>query len=242
MDLYSSEMKFEYKALGVLKTGFPSKFGTPRQGSLVPLSIGTLRLEKELRGQEFFEGMETFSHVWLIFHFHIKPLTKPRGKIYPPLLQGGKLGALATRTPHRPNPIGLTLAKIEKVDIKNDTLTLSGVDLVSGTPIIDVKPYVPLADRPSKYKIGWTKTAPPRRCKVEWTKQAKNKLKEFLNDDERVRFQKLVTSILREDPRSIPDRNEKRNGKVFGMTLEDFNVLFSSEKPFSMKVLDLELL
>lgn len=235
-------MQFEYKALGVLKTGFPSKFGVPRQGSLVPLSTGKLRLRKELRGQEFFEGLETFSHVWLIFHFHIKPLSKPRGKIYPPLLQGGKMGALATRTPHRPNPIGLTLAKIEEVDIKNDTLTVSGIDLVTDTPIIDVKPYVPLADRPTKYKVGWTKTAPPRRCKVQWTKQAKGRLKEFLNDDDQVRFQKLVNSVLREDPRSIPDRNEKRNGKVFGMTVEDINVLFCSEKAFSMKVLDLELL
>ena len=233
-------MQFEYKALGVLKTGFASKFGTPRQGSLVPLSTGTLRLRKELRGQEYFDGLDTFSHVWLIFHFHIKPLVRPRGKIHPPLLQGEKMGALATRTPHRPNSIGLTLAKIEKVDVKNDTLVVSGVDLVTDTPILDVKPYVALADRPKKFKTGWTKTAPPRRCKVAWTAPARKRLNDLLNDDQQPRFKKLVNSILREDPRSLVDR--PRYGKVFGMTIEDINVLFTSDQAFSMKVLDLQLL
>lgn len=139
--------------------------GTPRQGLLVPSSRAVIHLDKNM-SPEALDGLDNFSHVWLSFKFHLntnvlkqskafKGFTvtngQPNGKftftakITPPMLKK-KVGVLSTRSPHRPNPIGITLAKIEKVDKRSRTLHVSSCDLVHDTPIIDIKPYVPMYD------------------------------------------------------------------------------------------------
>jgi tRNA (adenine37-N6)-methyltransferase len=128
--------------IGYLNSCYTERNGTPRQGLLAPSSRATLQvLLPSPNAHQALEGLALFSHVWLLFEFHLNTNSVVRPKIHPPRLHGSAQGLYATRTPHRPAPIGLSCAKIES--IHHDTITLSCIDLVHGTPIIDIKPYIP---------------------------------------------------------------------------------------------------
>src|SRR6185312_13595123 len=143
----------QLEVIGVVRTVFPHKFGTPRQGALAPSSQAEFELKPEWRGKGLFSGLEGFSHVWLVSYFHRNKNTRKAGKVHPPRLLGESVGVLASRSPHRPNSLGLTLAKVEKIE--GDRLHLSGVDLIDQTPILDIKPYLAEADRPAEFASGW---------------------------------------------------------------------------------------
>lgn len=134
--------------IGCIKTCFKTKNGTPRQPSVSAFTKGLLVIEKTVftNPQHSVEGLEEFSHVWLLFHFHLNESKSVKAKVRPPRLNGEKRGVFATRSPHRPNAIGLSLAKLDKVE--GCTLHLSGLDIVDGTPILDIKPYIPSYDVP----------------------------------------------------------------------------------------------
>lgn len=150
----SSWTPITLKPISYFKSVFSRKNATPRQGSLAPNSKGHLQLIPDtcfgkLTTHHSLIGLEEFSHLWIIYIFHdngqeyslrncqVKP------KVTPPRLNGKKVGVFATRAPHRPNPVGLTLAKIESVDLRNSTVHVSGIDLIDGTPVIDIKPFIP---------------------------------------------------------------------------------------------------
>lgn len=133
-----------------LRGCYPEKFGVPRQAGLVASARGTLVFEEEFRRAEAVRGLEGFSHLWLVFVFdQVKP-GEVRLSVRPPRLGGNeKLGVFATRSPFRPNRIGISAVKLEGIVWDGEeapVLELSGIDLVDGTPILDVKPYVPYAD------------------------------------------------------------------------------------------------
>ena len=136
------------RPIGRIESCWKEKFGTPRQGSLAPDSRATLRLDlpDRLHALHTTEGLAEFSHVWLIWAFSLNGHHAANSKVRVPRLRGGRAGIFATRSPFRPNPIGLSLVRLDAVDGR--TLALSGVDLVHGTPIIDIKPYVPSYDSP----------------------------------------------------------------------------------------------
>ncbi|XP_061173918.1 tRNA (adenine(37)-N6)-methyltransferase-like [Saccostrea echinata] len=138
----------EVKPIGFMSSLFCHKRGTPRQPTICPHARGTLTLDHHLvnNPQYMLEGLEEFSHVWLIFVFHKNEKEFVRSKVSPPRLHGRKVGLFSTRSPHRPNPIGLSLAKLDCVHDR--TLYLNGVDLLDGTPILDIKPYIPEYDTP----------------------------------------------------------------------------------------------
>jgi tRNA-Thr(GGU) m(6)t(6)A37 methyltransferase TsaA len=142
--------------IGVFESCFPERHGTPRQGLLVPSSRGRLTLRRSeamTNPREALVGLEGFSHVWLVFLFH-NNAGNPHNKIHPPRLGGRKLGMLATRTPHRPCPVGLSVARVESIE--GDTLHLAGVDLVNNTPVLDVKPYIARYDaHPDALTADW---------------------------------------------------------------------------------------
>ena len=168
-------IQLSYTSVGVIESCFPSCRGTPRQGFLMPSARATLWLHNDISADTI-DGLSGFSHIWVIFHFHrnkashrqtgsqstknlkrisakqaagIAKRQRPRfkAKINPPKLPSGiKVGVFSARTPHRPNAVGLTMCRLEKVDVKNRCLFISGVDLVEGTPVIDIKPYVPHYD------------------------------------------------------------------------------------------------
>jgi len=137
------------RPIGHIETIFQSKFGTPRQGGLAPDSRATLTLDPAAVGGDAagaLDGLSQYSHVWLIWGFHLHADAPARAKISPPILRGRKVGVFATRAPFRPNPFGLTLVGLDRVD--GGTLHLSGVDLVSGSPVYDIKPYLAEWDAP----------------------------------------------------------------------------------------------
>ena len=171
----SNPVSIQYYSVGVIESCFPSCRGTPRQGYLMPGARATLWLHNDINSDTI-DGLGGYSHIWVLFHFHrnkksmkhhnsqqakckgkvsakqlagIAKRKRPRfkSKINPPkLLNGAKVGVFSARTPHRPNAIGLTLCRIEGIDRKNKQIFLSGVDLVDGTPVVDIKPYVPHYD------------------------------------------------------------------------------------------------
>lgn len=141
----SSQLPFQ--PLAFFESCFPLKNGTPRQGILAPNAQGRLKI-RPYRGttpKDVLEGLDQYSHVWIVFWFHGNANKHLRAKVQPPRLNGVSVGCLATRTPHRLIPIGMTAAKLLRIE-NGDTLIVSGIDLIDGTPVLDIKPYVPRYD------------------------------------------------------------------------------------------------
>ncbi|KAI4903736.1 hypothetical protein NFI96_005127 [Prochilodus magdalenae] len=135
--------------IGYISSCFSNKNGTPRQPAVCMLSRASLQIQPSVfnNPDHALTGLEHYSHVWLIFLFHKNGHMNYKAKVKPPRLNGQKVGVYSTRSPHRPNAIGLSLAKLE--GITGDTLHLSGVDLIAGTPVLDIKPYIPDYDSPA---------------------------------------------------------------------------------------------
>jgi tRNA-Thr(GGU) m(6)t(6)A37 methyltransferase TsaA len=132
---------------------FGDRRGAPRQGQLIPKSRAKLWFHAFTQPEQSLQGLDSFSHLWIIVLLHDNTNADKlfsdksiRSKICPPRLKGDKTGIYSTRTPHRHNPIGLSLAKIEKVDLEQGSVLVSGLDFISGTPILDIKPFIPQYD------------------------------------------------------------------------------------------------
>ncbi|KAF6127938.1 tRNA methyltransferase O [Phyllostomus discolor] len=134
--------------IGYLESCFSAKNGTPRQPSICSHSRACLRIRKSIfnNPEHSLMGLEQFSHVWILFVFHKNGHLSCKAKVQPPRLNGTKTGVFSTRSPHRPNAIGLTLAKLERVD--GGAIYLSGIDMIHGTPVLDIKPYIADYDLP----------------------------------------------------------------------------------------------
>ena len=143
-----------------IHTDLPEKFGVPRQSGLVPQLQGTIVFEPDYRNPDALRGLESFSHLWLIFRFHRAEREGWSPTVRPPRLGGNRrMGVFATRSPFRPNNLGLSCVKLEGVrrDEKlGPVIRVSGADLVDGTPILDIKPYLPYADCPRDATGGFT--------------------------------------------------------------------------------------
>ena len=195
--------------IGILEGDFPEKFGLPRQSGLAPAAQATLSLARAYAHGT--RGLEGFSHVWLLYHAHATRGWKPT--VRPPRLGGNvSMGVFATRSPFRPNPIGLSVVRL--ISVKDGVagavvLTLGGVDLMSGTPILDVKPYLPYADRIDDAVGGFAAEAPSR-WSVEWSSQALSDLEGLAS--ERPRLRALIEQTLAFDPRPAyrPDVDRRR--------------------------------
>ncbi|KAL4571306.1 hypothetical protein LXL04_018064 [Taraxacum kok-saghyz] len=150
----NSEMIYPMAPIAIIRSCFSTRNGTPRQPLIVPLARAHLTFDTSRVPPSSLEGLEEYSHCWIIYVFHLNTdldklwkdpsRSKLKAKVRVPRLKGEKKGLFATRSPHRPCPIGLTVAKVESV--KGNVILLSGVDLVDGTPVLDVKPYLPYCD------------------------------------------------------------------------------------------------
>jgi tRNA-Thr(GGU) m(6)t(6)A37 methyltransferase TsaA len=154
-----------------LRSCYTSKFGVPRQSGLAPDAWGLIEFEPPFRRPEAVRGIEAFSHLWLITQFHLVPEDPASLTVRPPRLGGNEQkGVFATRSPFRPNRLGLSVVKLERVELEGDTaprLVVSGVDLVDGTPILDIKPYIGYADSLPDASSGFA-TAEPIRIPISW--------------------------------------------------------------------------
>jgi tRNA-Thr(GGU) m(6)t(6)A37 methyltransferase TsaA len=163
-------MTYSVTPVGFVRSCFKEKFAIPRQPQLAPAARGVLELVAPFDQGEAVQGLEQVSHVWLLFLFHQALEEKPRLKVRPPRLGGNQsMGVFATRATHRPNGIGQSVVRLDKVEAGR--LWLSGIDLLDGTPVLDIKPYVPYADSIDN-AINQMASAPPVLIPVHWQDEA----------------------------------------------------------------------
>lgn len=219
------------RPIGTVMTSFPEKNGTPRQGSVAPASKARLEIGFGNNPQHSVEGLSDFSHVWLLFLFHHNgPHTPPKAKVRPPRLGGATKGVFATRAPHRPNPIGLSLCKLDRVT--GNVLELSGVDLVDGTPILDVKPFIPSYDVPDSETVRFPKWCIPEAhtlIQVSLSPASTKDLRDLELSGQRPRLALTwqdaiqgLSQILAADPRSVY-RRQKCAGEVYPVCFDRLN-------------------
>ncbi len=185
------------KTIALVHSPFIDKFGTPRQSLIAKHTLSTLDFDKKKIPGEMLEGLEVGTYIWVLFGFHLNQQKKTIVKVHPPRLRGKKMGVLATRSPHRPNPVGLSLAKIESIG--KNKIAVSGLDLVDQTPVYDVKPYLPNFDKPREKQILWVGDYPFPTLKVLF---ARNVLAP-IPASEQTLFKKQLKEILCEDPRPL---------------------------------------
>jgi len=212
------------QAIGVLESCFREKFGTPRQPHLVPGSTARLRIHPRYSPEHSLAGLSDFSHVWLIAWFHLNTNKTFHPKIHPPRLRGGKIGVFASRSPHRPNPLGLSLAKLVRVE--GDTLYLSGIDLIDGTPILDIKPYLPFSDAAADPLSGWVPANDFPELKVELSPRAAREIA-AADPSGKQELAGLITATLRHDPRNMRDATQMKDGAELEFFLCDREVHFT---------------
>lgn len=210
------------KIIGHVETDFKEKFGIPRQSGLVKESKGRILFEKEYNVPEAFRGLEDFSHIWVLWQFSEAVREGFTPTVRPPLLGGNRrMGVFATRSPFRPNNIGLSALKLDRVEItqKNEVvLHVSGADLLDGTPVYDIKPYLPYADSIPDAVGGFTENLEERCLEVEFPEALLEKVKE--------EKRRALIAVLAADPRPSYQNDPER---VYGMRFADYEVRFTVE-------------
>jgi tRNA-Thr(GGU) m(6)t(6)A37 methyltransferase TsaA len=213
-----SEELLTLRPIAHIHTQFPEKFGIPRQSGLVEDLRARVVFEREYRIREAFRGLEDFSHLWLLWQF-----TESRGwspTVRPPRLGGNqRMGVFATRSPFRPNPIGLSCVKLEGVDYDapdGPALLVRGADLLDGTPILDVKPYVPLADCRPDAKGSFSDDHREDRLSVDIPPALLEKVAQDLRP--------ALLGVLSQDPRPSYQKDPER---VYGMAFAGMEIKFT---------------
>ena len=167
--------------IATIRTGFPTKFGVPRQSGLIPELKGVIVFEPQFRNADALRGLEGFSHIWLIWEFSEAVREDWSPTVRPPRLGGNtRLGVCATRSPFRPNPIGLSCVKLDSIELNTPdgpVLHVSGPDLMDGTPIYDIKPYIPYTDCIPDATAGFTDTVAMHKLNVVIPQQLEAKTK-----------------------------------------------------------------
>lgn len=219
-------MTFNFQAIGFIESCYKEKFGVPRQPGLAPAAKGCLRLVAPYNLPDAVRGLQNSSHIWIQFVFHqcLRQSWKP--VVRPPRLGGNeKIGVFATRSTFRPNPIGLSVVRLERIDTtdKEVVLHLSGLDLIEGTPVLDIKPYIPYVDSVADATNTMAGESPEVRP-VFWTLEAQKDLQQY----ERYfgSFRDLVEQVLQQDPRPAYRKNSGED-KVYGIQLAEANVRFT---------------
>lgn len=212
-------MHFTFPAIAVIRSCFKEKFGIPRQPGLAPLALAQLEFLPPYSNHAAVEGLEGCSHIWLQFVFHANNHDEGwKPKVKPPRLGGNKsIGVFATRSPNRPAPIGLSVVKLENIEQKDGKLllNLSGVDLLDGTPVLDIKPYVPYVDIVSDAINDFAPAAP---VFVPVTLSSEQQLFcSVFQQQTGTNLAELITQVLQQDPR--PSYQIPPIDRIYGMKL-----------------------
>jgi len=190
-----------FSPIGIIKSCYPDKFGVPRQSGLVKKAYSELKIKSEFQPEISLQGLEGYSHLWIQFVFHLNNSARFHAKVHPPRMEGESIGVFATRSPHRPNNIGLSL--VELVEIKDDTLILAGADLVDGTPVLDIKPYLPHIESVPNAKGGWAQEVSPGKISVEFNPRSMEILQKWSEKSGRPELKEVITEVLKQDPRPV---------------------------------------
>ena len=203
-----------------MHSDFATKFGIPRQSGLVEELRSTIVFEPEFRNPDTLRGIEDFSHLWIIWQFSEAVRTEWSPTVRPPRLGGNtRLGVFATRSPFRPNSLGLSSVKllgVEKTEKYGTVLHVGGADLMDGTPIFDVKPYIPYGDSHPDATGGFTDTADDFLLNVNFPEDLLNLLPEGKRE--------ASIGVLSHDPRPSYQR---KPGRVYGLTFAGFDIRFT---------------
>lgn len=212
-----NQQPIQFQPIGIIHSCFKEKFATPRQPGLVPAATAQVEMLAPYNVADAFEGLADFSHIWLNFAFHQTAQQGWKPKVRPPRLGGNaKLGVFATRSTFRPNPLGLSLVKLEAIDTsKGVILHVSGADLIDQTPILDIKPYLPWVESIPNAKSGFAGDDQVLRLPIEYSEQAQHVLKQ------RPELIALIEQVLLHDPRPAYQRDPER---IYGCQLEDINL------------------
>jgi tRNA-Thr(GGU) m(6)t(6)A37 methyltransferase TsaA len=226
-------MQHTVSPVGIVRSCFKEKFAIPRQPQLAPAARGVLELLPPFDQGEAVAGLEQVSHVWLLFLFHQALEDKPRLKVRPPRLGGNKsMGVFATRATHRPNGIGQSVVRLEGVE--PGRLLLSGIDLLDGTPVLDIKPYVPYADSIAGASNLMASDAPAA-IAVHWGDSALPQAREHalrLGEP----LVELIEQCLAQDPR--PAYQVPPPERVYGVKFWDVQVRWHYPQPDVIRVLE----
>ena len=234
---------FDFAPIGFVHSCFKEKFGIPRQPGLADEARATLELKTPFGRSEAMSGLENFSHIWIIFIFHEAIREQWRSTVRPPRLGGNqRVGVFASRSPFRPNPIGISVVKLEKIECSGSgcLLHLRGADLLDGTPVLDIKPYLPYSDALSEAEGGYAEDSPSHSISVIFSDLAETQCTE-LERSGTLGMRRLIEQILSQDPRPAykKDVDEESSEKQhFGMRLYDFDLRWTI-KADQVEVLEL---
>jgi tRNA-Thr(GGU) m(6)t(6)A37 methyltransferase TsaA len=223
-----------FTPIGVVRTPFPDRVSAPRQPYAAAEAEGRIELHPGRGLEHAVCDLEAWDHLWVLFWFHLNEGWRP--KVLPPRSAGRRRGVLATRSPHRPNPIGLSVVRL--LSIEGLVLRVRGVDMVDGTPVLDIKPYVPYADALPHAGSGWVApleavsgAAPPDPepgFQVSWSPLAAEQAA-WLGDHCGVALREAVERVLVVGPQPHPYRRIKREGDAMRLAVKDWRVRFRVE-------------
>lgn len=216
---------FTLSPIGKVNSPYKEKFAIPRQPNLVSSAKGSIELIGEYANTNLVKDLEQFSHIWVIFIFHETMASGWKPLVRPPRLGGNeKVGVLATRSTFRPNPIGMSVVKLDHVVVesKKVSIEISGLDLLDQTPVLDIKPYIPYADAITQAHAGFASTKPDALKSVSFSGQANEVCENARNTPE---LKLLIEQVLSQDPRPAY-KQSKADDKTYGVRLYDFNILW----------------
>ena len=223
-------MSYRFEPIATIHTPFKEKFATPRQPGLTPSVRARVELLPEFASPEAVRGLEGFSHIWLVFLFHRTSSQGWTPTVRPPRLGGNKrVGVFASRSPFRPNPIGLSAVRLLAIDCTDGRVTLEvdGADLIDGTPILDIKPYLPYTDGIPDARGGFADRAPESTLQVEFTPAASEQLTRFSRQSPEL--ETLLRETLALDPRPAY-KQEGKDEREYGVRLDRYNVRWKVEE------------
>ena len=217
-------MTYAIQPIALVESPYKQKFAIPRQANLVPEARGRLVFQAAYSDPNNLRGIEQFSHLWLLFLFHATADQGWSATVQPPRL-GGKerVGVFASRSPFRPNAIGMSVVENRGHELERGSLVLhvAGLDLLDGTPVIDIKPYLPYADSIADARAGFAEQAPATALTIDFTPEAERQLLALQAD--LPDLEQFIRAVLAQDPRPAW-RAGKEDDKQYGMALYDRNI------------------
>jgi len=209
--------------VGIVRSCFREKFGVPRQGGLVPSALARIELLPPFNRIEWVDGLQQSSHIWVLFQFHLAELARDKSSVRPPRMGGNeRMGVFATRSMFRPNPIGLSA--LELVDIENAgdsvNLIVRGADIVDGTPVFDIKPYIPYCDRVDDAHCEWAPVAPST-IQVVFDESVDDAIDKLMIRHA-LPLRDVIREMIAQDPRPAFHRDDEQ--RFYGALLWDWNV------------------
>lgn len=215
----ASQSDMSLECIAKIYTDFPEKFGIPRQSGIVDALKGVIVFESKYRNPDALRGLEGFSHIWLIWGFHKISRGNWSPMVKPPRLGGNmRMGVFATRSPNRPNSLGLSSVRLDKIEYNKEygpILHVSGVDLMDQTPIYDIKPYLVYCDSHPEAREGFVENIEDNNLQVNISEDILNQIPE--------RYHEALMGVLSEDPRPSYHDDPER---VYGFYFAGYNIRF----------------